>query len=77
MSQILINAYLNDLERYKKFSGSATEGIISEAFKDLLKAWARASKPAFHQPVRIPVDAEEPQSDLRYHLAGFKESNTN
>ncbi len=43
MSQILINAYLNDLERYKKFSGSATEGIISEAFKDLLKAWARAS----------------------------------
>ncbi|WP_426231945.1 type ISP restriction/modification enzyme [Pararhizobium sp. DWP3-4] len=43
MSQILINAYLNDLERYKKFSGSATEGIISEAFKDLLKAWARSS----------------------------------
>ncbi|CAN7572157.1 type ISP restriction/modification enzyme [Pararhizobium sp. LjRoot238] len=43
MSQILINQYLNDLERYKKFSGSETEGIISEAFKDLLKAWARAA----------------------------------
>lgn len=43
MSQILINQYLNDLERYKKFSGSETEGIISEAFKDLLKAWARAT----------------------------------
>lgn len=43
MSQILINAYLNDLERYKKFSGSETEGIISEAFKDLLKAWARSA----------------------------------
>jgi len=43
MSQILINQYLNDLERYKKFSGSTTEGVISEAFKDLLKAWARSA----------------------------------
>ena len=43
MSQILINQYLNDLERYKKFSGSMSEGVISEAFKDLLKAWARSS----------------------------------
>jgi hypothetical protein len=41
MSQILVNHYLNDLDRYKKISGSLTEGIISEAFKDLLKAWSR------------------------------------
>ena len=43
MSQHLVNQYLNDLDRYKKMSGSLTEGVISEAFKDLLKAWARAS----------------------------------
>lgn len=41
MSQQLINQYLSDLDRYKKFSGSLTEGVISEAFKDLLKAWSR------------------------------------
>jgi predicted helicase len=41
MNQILVNQYLNDLDRYKKYSGSLTEGVISEAFKDLLKAWAR------------------------------------
>ena len=43
MSQHLVNAYLNDLDRYKKISGSFTEGVISEAFKDLLKAWSRQS----------------------------------
>ncbi len=43
MSQQLVNHYLNDLDRYKKISGSLTEGVISEAFKDLLKAWARQS----------------------------------
>ena len=43
MSQHLVNAYLNDLDRYKKISGSLTEGVISEAFKDLLKAWSRQS----------------------------------
>jgi predicted helicase len=41
MSQILIQAYLNDLDRVRKFSGSLTEGVISEAFKDLLKAWSK------------------------------------
>jgi predicted helicase len=41
MSQILIQAYLNDLDRAKKFSGSVTESVISDAFKDLLKAWSR------------------------------------
>jgi hypothetical protein len=29
MSQILINQYLNDLERYKKFSG----GLVGKRFK--------------------------------------------
>jgi predicted helicase len=41
MSLHLVNQYLNDLDRYKKIGGTDTEGVISEAFKDLLKAWAR------------------------------------
>ena len=41
MSELLIQNYLNELDRYKKFSGSITEGVTSEAFKDLLKAWAK------------------------------------
>lgn len=41
MSQQLINQYLNEIDRLRQFSGSMTEGVISEAFKDLLKTWAR------------------------------------
>lgn len=41
MSQQLINQYLNEIDRLRKFSGSVTEGVISEAFKDLLKTWSR------------------------------------
>jgi predicted helicase len=41
MSRQLIQAYFNEIDRLKKFSGTTTEGVISEAFKDLLKAWSR------------------------------------
>ncbi|MBL8287423.1 MAG: N-6 DNA methylase [Rubrivivax sp.] len=41
MSQVLINQYLAELDRLKKVSGEAREGIVSEAFKDLLKGWGR------------------------------------
>lgn len=41
MSQILINAYLSDLDRIKRISGSLSEQVIREAFKDMLKAWSR------------------------------------
>ena len=37
MSQLLINQYLADLAQLRKVSGEAREGIVSEAFKDLLK----------------------------------------
>lgn len=47
MSQLLINKYLNELDRYKKISGSNTEGVISEAFKDLLKDWSRQNNLTF------------------------------
>ena len=49
MSQVLINQYLADLSRLKKVSGEAREGIVSEAFKDLLKCWGRQ-----HDLVFIP-----------------------
>lgn len=41
MSQMLVHDYLNELDRLKKFSGKLTENVVSEAFKDLLKAWAK------------------------------------
>jgi predicted helicase len=47
MSQILINNYLADLDRIRKVSGSKIEGVISEAFKDLLKSWAKSDNLVF------------------------------
>ncbi|MGJ8617991.1 MAG: type ISP restriction/modification enzyme [Sulfitobacter sp.] len=47
MSQRLINSYLADLDRIRKVSGSLTEGVISEAFKDLLKSWAKSDNLIF------------------------------
>lgn len=41
MSQLLIQQYLNDLANLKRVSGSTREGVVSEAFKDLLKGYAR------------------------------------
>ncbi len=38
MSPQLVSHYLNDLDHYKKISGSLTEGVISKPSKDLLKA---------------------------------------
>lgn len=38
---MLIQSYLAEIDRLRKFSGSSTEGVISEAFKDLLKAWSK------------------------------------
>lgn len=47
MSQLLIQGYFNELDRLKKYSGSIAEGVISEAFKDLLKAWSRQANLIF------------------------------
>lgn len=41
MSLQLVQQFLNDLDRIKKLSGSLNEQTIREAFKDLLKAWAK------------------------------------
>ncbi|WP_421998650.1 type ISP restriction/modification enzyme [Roseovarius confluentis] len=43
MSQRLINSYLAEIDRLKKFSGTSTEQVVREAFKDLMKNWAKAN----------------------------------
>ncbi|MCA3458201.1 MAG: N-6 DNA methylase [Rhodobacter sp.] len=41
MSRILINRYLSEIDRTRRFSGSQTEEVIREAFKSLLRDWSR------------------------------------
>ena len=55
MSRQLINEYRADLDRQKAVSGSRREGVLSEAFKDLLKRWGRQHDLVFtaqHEIVR-------------------------
>lgn len=42
MSQLLIQHYLNELEKLRRVSGTHRESVVREAFKDLLKAWGRS-----------------------------------
>ena len=42
MSQVLIQQYLNQLQDLRKVSGTSRESVVREAFKDLLKGWARS-----------------------------------
>ena len=42
MSQLLIQHYLNDLQTLRRVSGTAREGVVSEAFKTLLKDWGKS-----------------------------------
>jgi len=49
MSEVLIQKYLNQLRDLQKVSGTSRESVVREAFKDLLKDWARA-----HDLVFIP-----------------------
>ena len=84
MSQHLVNQNLNDLDRYKKISGSLTEGVISEAFKDLLKAWSRQSNLTFinqyefasNQKTRIRPDGTI-LHDLRVPLGYWEAKDSN
>lgn len=53
MSQILIQQFLNELTTLKKVSGSLSESVIREAFKDLLKGWAKQSGLVFAPELRM------------------------
>lgn len=47
MSQLLVQNYLGELDRLRKFSGSLNEQIIRPAFRRLLDAWSSAQKLVF------------------------------
>ena len=61
MSKVLIQNYLNDLARLKQVGGTHRESVVSEAFKDLLKGYARS-----HELVFIPqYQFKSTANDLR------------
>jgi len=62
MSRVLINQYLNELAKLRQVSGTHRESVVREAFKDLLKGWART-----HDLVFVPeYEIESPAKDRRY-----------
>ncbi len=62
MSQVLIQQYLNQLQDLRKVSGTHRESVVREAFKDLLKGWARQ-----HDLVFVPeYEITTPAKDRRY-----------
>lgn len=59
MSQLLIQQYLNNLQDLRKVSGSHRESVVREAFKDLLKGWARQHELVFVPEYEIATPAKE------------------
>jgi hypothetical protein len=69
MNQVLIHQYLNDLSDLRRASGTGREGVVSEAFKDLLKEYAKSHDlifiPQYELPLTVPcwlVRVSEPPS---------------
>lgn len=62
MSRLLISQYLNELSRLRQVSGTHRESVVREAFKDLLKGYARS-----HDLVFVPeYQIESPARERRY-----------
>ncbi len=62
MSQLLIQQYLNQLQDLRRVSGTHRESVVREAFKDLLKGWARS-----HDLIFVPeYEIETKAKDRRY-----------
>ncbi len=62
MSRVLIQHYLNHLADLRRVSGTHRESVVREAFKDLLKGWARP-----HDLTFIPeYELETPAHERRY-----------
>jgi hypothetical protein len=59
MSQLLIQTYLNELATLKRVSGTHRESVVREAFKDLLKGWARSHDLTFIPEYEIASPAEQ------------------
>jgi len=54
MSQLLVQQYLNDLSDLRRVSGTTREGVVSEAFKDLLKGYAKSHDLIFLNQHELP-----------------------
>jgi hypothetical protein len=65
MSQLLIQYYLNQLADLRKVSGTHRESVVREAFKDLLKGYARS-----HDLVFIPEYEIETKTKERRYVDG-------
>ena len=65
MSQLLIQQYLNQLAMLQKVSGTHRESVVREAFKDLLKGWARA-----HDLIFVPEYEYETATKERRYVDG-------
>jgi predicted helicase len=59
MSQLSIQQYLNQLQDLRKVSGTHRESVVREAFKDLLKGWARTHDLIFVPEYEIATPAKE------------------
>jgi len=59
VSQLLIQQYLNQLATLKKISGTTRESVVREAFKDLLKGWARSQDLVFVPEYEIETKTKE------------------
>lgn len=62
MSRLLIQNYLAELAKLRQIGGTHRESVVREAFKDLLKGWARA-----HDLTFVPeYEIESPAKERRY-----------
>ena len=59
MSHVLIQQYLNQLQDLRKVSGTHRESVVREAFKDLLKGWARQHDLVFVPEYEITTPAKD------------------
>jgi type I restriction-modification system DNA methylase subunit len=62
MSKALIQQYLAELAKLRQIGGTHRESVVREAFKDLLKGWARS-----HDLTFVPeYEIESPAKERRY-----------
>lgn len=59
MSQLLIHQYLNQLQDLRRVGGTHRESVVREAFKDLLKGWARTQDLIFVAEYEITSPTKE------------------
>jgi predicted helicase len=61
MSQHFIQQYLNELSDLRRASGATREGVVSEAFKDLLKGYGKSHDLIFIPQYELPKQDGKPR----------------